>query len=254
MKGGLGVLEGILGSLDEAEHHKRDTRREIVRGSDVRVRKVMRVGNVLAVQEISLSGTKIRPEDLKGEKIENPIFSRSYFRSPDNISHLYELFEIGPYDKDLVLDYNRAANSIFRVSTTFDSVCRDLDHSFTEQLKPVISYAIITPIMSLQFPSYAGIRSGHCGYTTPTDGTMVVTNPFKIKFPTDNYIEMFSNTTSNESANPLPDLISDCNLSERVIKVVDESPEFHSLTQHFVDLSKKIDEVRQEEHRKEIRL
>jgi hypothetical protein len=262
MKGGLEVLERIFGSLDEARHYRLNPRREIVRqGSDIIARRVIRTGLALGVQEFPLAGTGIDLEDLKGERIGNPIFDSNFdinhLRSPEKISHLYDLFRIGPRHQDLVLDYSLdipIESSVFKVSTTFDSVCRDFDHRFTEELKPIVRYAIITPTMVLRFPNSYGKREKHSGYTKPTDGTAIVEDPFEVESPTETYREIFPGICKNSVSSLIESQRSSHNLSERVLKAINENPDFSFLVQHYVDLSKKIDEARQEEFIKKIRL
>jgi hypothetical protein len=253
-------LEEILNSLEEASIFGVNTFREIVlsRGTPM-VRRIIQTGTILGVLQFDAEG--FGNDDLIGKKVdvnpEDPIYGL-----PDKTVHLYkvasklgkEACKLGKessYINPCVFRDNNWSNrqvaGIFEAHPAFDSVCRDFDYKFTDELKPTVKHSIVTPAVKIEFPVHSGWRRNQYGAPRATNGTAIVYTPFSIT-PNPELVEIQEFFNENTPQDYLVSAEHFYNQGARVIKAVRENPNFQKLTQHYVELSKQIDVKQQQEH------
>jgi hypothetical protein len=241
---GLTVLEGILSSLPLATQHRLEIYREVIRSSnDSTVRTIMQVGPVLGVHEFLPH--EINPMEFTGERIGGEQERLRHDR--DGTSYLYEvtkrLRKLSTSDQLFLMDdYSTERNPVVcKVSPNCDSVCRGQVSLFEERLKPTTLYSIITPIARMNFPVITGWRNSMSGNPT-IQGTALIHTPFEIIPNKDAEVILEMMEIKRTDPDYFVNLGYNYGLTGEVFKAVGNNEGFRELTQHLVELSRKIDE------------
>jgi len=250
---GTSVLEKILWSLEEANRFRVNTFREIIESRYPRVRKIIEAGDVLGIVEFEPDD--VGTDCLIGKKVDCKS-DDNFYELPETSVHLYKVTDRlrrkSSHTCPLVFKdthhSHQEISGIFEASRAFDSVCRDFDQRFTDGLKPSVKYSVITPAVKIEFPVYRGWRGNQYNLPRATNGTAIVRAPFLITPNSEmsDIIEFYRK--QNNSQSYLKDAGFYFEQATRVIKAVEECEDFHKLANHFVDLSKKMDEKQHEEH------
>lgn len=249
---GLKVLESVIDSINEARHNRPETSGEILCAPYV-ARQIIRVGSVLGVQEISLN--EFATEDLKtGEMIK--ISDRIRYER-GSAAHLYEVSNALRTDSKMrVLTYHSDDDfrpQIHEASTTFSSAFRDYNNRFKEGLTPIVRYSIVTPVVSIEFPNVDHGRYMESWRTSTTRGTAVVDSPFRIGHhgQTEEILRILGINSSDK--NYLASIATFEEQAARVVRAVATSSDFHSFTNHCVQLSAELDKISEKEFRASIK-
>jgi len=250
---GTSILEKILYSLEEASRFRVNTFREIIGSQHPRVRRIIEAEAVLGIVEFEPDD--VGTDCLIGKKVDCKS-DDNFYEEPETSVHLYKVTNrlrgksshIRPLVFKDTHHSHKEISGIFEASFAFDSVCRDFDQRFTDELKPSVKYSVITPAIKIEFPVYRGWRGNQYNLPRATNGTAIVRAPFSITPNSEmsNVIEFYRK--QNNSPSYLADAGFYFEQGARVIKAVEECGEFHELTNHFVHLSKRMDEKQNEEH------